>query len=403
MALLLLNLPKGLFLPERIKLKVAVIGLGKAGLPLAAVMAEAGLNVTGIDLDAERVDLINRKQNPIPEEEGLTEILKRQVGNNFKATTDYSDAKECEAYLMIVPLFIDDEKRPDFSILRSATRRIAGIIDDGNLVVLETTLPPGSTNRVIKPILDASGKNYNLAYSPERIMTGRSISRYMDFPKVVGGIDRESGKKAFDLYARFNKKVDLVSNAETAEMIKVAEGIYRDVNIALANEILKVCNSKGIDYAEVQEKTRHQFCNLHFPGNVGGHCIPVYPWFLINYFDVPLIETARRINDEMIFYYADAIKEMTKGGKILVVGVSYREGVKETAYTRSIPFIRLLEKRGYDVFCFDPLYSQKELSDLGLKYLDLDCADKIDAIIVMNDYPDLHFSNKNVLFIKSKR
>lgn len=362
------------------KYKVSVIGLGKAGLPLAAVIADSGIKVIGLDKSQKRVEDINNKINPIPEETGLAEIIKKQAANNLSATTDYHNIKECNVYIIIVPLFIDDNKKPDFNLIKDVCNKLTNILKDDDLVILETTTPLKATENIVKRILDKSKVKYSLAYSPERIMTGYSISRYREFPKVVAGIDEDSGKKAAEFYSKFCKEVKRVSNTETAEFIKIAEGIYRDVNIALANELFKICEKEGIDYYEVKENANHDFCNLHLPGNVGGHCIPVYPWFLINKFDVPLIKKARLLNDEMIKYYANKLK--IKKGKIAVIGLTYRDNVKELAYTRSFPMIKLLEERGYDVYANDPMLSKEEIEKLGLKFTD--DFEKMDGIILMN-------------------
>ena len=377
-----------------------MIGLGKAGLPLAAVMADVGVDVVGIDLSRQRVDDVNGSMNPIPEEPQLAELLKKHGGKGLKASTEYKDAADCTAYIVVVPLFIKDDKTPDFSAIESAFSALSRILKDGDLVVLETTVPPGTTAGLVRKILNKAGKDYFLAHSPERIMTGYSIARYREFPKVVGGVNPESGKKAFELYSRFCMKVSIASDATTAETVKLAEGIYRDVNIAFSNEIFKVCDEIGVDYYEVRQHTKHDYCNLLIPGNVGGHCIPVYPWFLINSFDVPLIRKAREINDGMINYYYEKVKQLAKGGKVLVVGISFREGVKETAYSRSIPFIKLLQANGYDVFVYDPLYMSEEIEHMGFVFKDIREQDKTDVVVVMNDYPAIDFTNKNVIFVR---
>jgi len=360
-------------------MKVAVIGLGKAGLPLASVIADAGIDVVGIDIDSKRCEDINNGINPIPEEPELNDLIPKLGGSKLICSTNYEDAKECSAYIVIVPLFINEDKVPDLSIIRNAMENVSKVLDNGDLVVLETTVPPKTTETFVKGLLDESLKNYYLAYSPERIMTGYSVSRYREFPKVVGGINKESGEKAYSLYQLFCKKVDLVSNSRTAEMIKVSEGVYRDANIAIANELYKVSEELNVDFYEVREKANHQYCNIHLPGNVGGHCIPVYPWFLINDFEVPVIEKAREVNDEMIVYYANKLK--VKEGKVLVLGLTYRENVKELAYTRSIPMIKLLKDRGYEVFVNDPMYSKEEIEELGYNYSD---DFNVDGIILMN-------------------
>ena len=377
------------------KEKVSVIGLGKAGLPLAGVIARAGIRVVGVDLDRNRVKDINSGKNPIPEEPGLAEIIKQHGGKGLLATTDSQKAaKECTSHIVIVPLFIDENKKPDFSILDSAFKSLAKGLKKGDLVVLETTVPPKTTETRIKDILEKgsklkAGEDFHLAYSPERIMTGYSISRFSEFPKIIGGLTEKCTEKAFALYKKFANPIK-VRNARTAELAKVAEGLYRDVNIALANELLMVAEHHGVDLWEVRNAANHQFCHIHEPGNVGGHCIPVYPWFIINSMPAPLLTQARSINDGMVEFYAnkvDTIAKKKKGAKVGVIGLSYREGVKEKAYTRSIPLIEFLKKRGYDVYGLDPLYSGEEIArEFGAKPIkDIKKDLKVmDAIVLMN-------------------
>ncbi|MBN2458151.1 nucleotide sugar dehydrogenase [Candidatus Woesearchaeota archaeon] len=370
-------------------MRVCVVGLGKAGLPLAAVIADSGIEVIGVDISQNRVDEINNGINPLPEEPGLSELIKKHGGKGLKATSDYSTCPgkpgEITTFIIIVPLFIDYNKKPDFSILKKAFESVSKVINDGDIVVLETTVPPGTTEKILKPVLDNSNKKYHLAYSPERIMTGYSISRYKEFPKVIGGFDKKSGEKAKELYSMFCKNVQLVSNIRTAEMIKVCEGVYRDVNIALANELFKVCESKGLDYYEIRHYANHEYCNLHLPGNVGGHCIPVYPWFMINEFNVPLIKLAREINDSMIDYYiAKIIKIAGNKKNVGIIGLSYREGVKEKAYSMSITLIKKLKEKGFNVFGLDPMYNRTEVyNEFGIDIIK-DIAN-MDAIILMNN------------------
>ncbi|MFH1728854.1 MAG: nucleotide sugar dehydrogenase [Pseudomonadota bacterium] len=289
--------------------KIAVIGLGKAGIPLACVIAEQNIPVIGLDVSTKRVEDINNKINPIPEEPGVSEIFDKHIGVNFEATTSYEKIlKECNVFIVIVPLFIDDNKQPVFDNIDTVMNELSKGLKDDDLVVLETTVPVGTTRNRLKPILDKSGSDYMLAYSPERIMTGWSISRYREFPKVVAGLDEKATNKVFDVYSKFCTKADKVDTTETAEMIKVSEGVYRDVNIALANELFKLCEKYGIDFKQMREKANHQFVNIHQPGiGVGGHCIPVYPWFLINDNDVPLTKTARLMNDDMIHYWKNKV------------------------------------------------------------------------------------------------
>jgi UDP-N-acetyl-D-mannosaminuronic acid dehydrogenase len=371
--------------------KVNVIGLGKAGLPLAAVIAESGIQVIGSDIDKEKVDLINKGVNPLIEEPGLSLLIKRHGGKNLKATCDTSKAaSDCNVHIIIVPLFIDNSKKPDFSLLKTAASSLSTGLKKGDIVVVETTMPVGTTDNLIKAHLESgsglkAGNDFYLAYSPERIMTGFSISRYRDFPKVIGGIDDRSTLEAFNVYKKFAQPIK-VENAKTAELIKIAEGVYRDVNIALANEIFQAAEFYGVNFWQLREATRHEFCNILEPGNVGGHCIPVYPWFLINDMDFPLIHAARNVNDNMAEYYTNKITKIIgkkKDAKVGIIGLTYREGVKEDAYSCSHALIKILKKRGYFVYGLDPLYSKEEIKSI-FKIENLIKFQDMDAIILMN-------------------
>lgn len=376
-------------------MKLSVVGLGKAGLPLAAVIANSGLEVLGVDIDEKKVAMINKGKNPLYEEPGLNKLINKYGGKTLNATCDITKAsEECNVHIVIVPLFIDDDKKPDFSIIRKAFENVSNGIKKKDIVVLETTVPVGTTEGIVKNILEngsglKAGEDFYLSYSPERIMTGYSISRFKEFPKLIGGINHKSTDETFEVYKRFSKPIK-VTNCRTAELAKIAEGVYRDVNIALANELLKVANHYGINFFEVRKVTEHTYCNILEPGNVGGHCIPVYPWFLINDTDVQVIKAARMLNDSMINYYADKV-DRVGGKKVGVIGLSYREGVKEKAYSRSIDFISLLKKRKYDVYGLDPLYSKEEVEkEFNVKYLRK--FNDMDVIVLMNK--EFQYKNK---------
>lgn len=367
---------------------IAIIGLGNAGLPLAAVAADSGVRVIGVDLNEERCIRINHGINPIPEEKGLEELIMLHGGKDILATPRFDDAKNCSTFIVIVPLLVDESYSPDFTIMEKAVRSLGRILKKGDLVVLETTFPPGTTDTKIKAWLcESSGlepSDFFLAYSPERIMTGYSISRLREFPKVIGGTDEESGFRAFQVYKKFISNLHLVSSAKVAEMIKVMEGCYRDVNIALANELFKICEEMGIDFFEARKNANHQFCHIHLPSTgVGGHCIPVYPWFLIKEMEsreefsrCRLLRTSREINDEMIQYWAEKIllecmkvdKPLTMV-KICIKGITFREGVKEFHHSRNLALARLLAEKGLDVYAFDPLLTEDMVKRKGLRYI----------------------------------
>jgi UDP-N-acetyl-D-mannosaminuronic acid dehydrogenase len=384
--------------------KICVIGLGKAGLPLACTIADSGLDVVGLDVNKEYVDRISRMENPIPEEPGVQEILDKCIGNNFTVMSDSDsvDLVECRVHIVIVPLFIDEEtKQCDFSILERAFSGLARRVKKGDLVVLETTVPPKTTETFVKKLLEdgsglVAGVDFSLAYSPERIMTGYSISRYKEFPKVVGGLTEGCGNRAFDVYSKFCNKVERVKDCRTAELVKVAEGVYRDVNIGLANELYVAAEKLGVDYWQVRDKANHAFCNLHEPGIVGGHCIPVYSWFLINNpeLDMGVVKTARLLSDSMAKYYAEKVDKIISSSgneidknsiKVAVIGLSYREGVKEKAYSGSFLMIKALKQKGYEVYGLDPYYNLDEVKSVfGVEPVALNGIAEMDAIVLLN-------------------
>ena len=376
--------------------EIAVIGLGNAGLPLAAVIADSGIAVMGVDINESRCLAINRGDNPIAEEAGLEELLKRHGGRSLLATPRFQDAAGCRTFIVIVPVFVDASYNPDFSIMQGALESLGKILKKGDLVVLETTFPPKTTEDMAEKLLSQSSGllpgDYYLAYSPERIMTGYSISRLREFPKVIGGRDEESGMVAYQVYSRFINNLHLVSSARVAEMIKVMEGCYRDVNIALANELFKICQDMEVDFFEARDKANHQFCHIHLPSTgVGGHCIPVYPWFLIkemekreHFSHCRLLRAGREINDEMIDYWAERIlmqclkiDKPLSSIKICIEGITYRAGVREFYHSRNLALAKLLADKGLDVYVSDPLLSGEEVEGRGLRFIKPEEADLV--------------------------
>ncbi len=296
--------------------------------------------------------------------------------------------------MIIVPLFINKNFEPDFSIIESAVRSVGRILKKKDLVVIETTVPVGTTEtKVRKWLEEESGLKlgeFYLANSPERIKTGIAVSRYRDFPKIVGGVNKKSGEVALKLYKKFVNHMFLVSNSRTAEFIKIIEGVYRDVNIALANELFKVANELKIDYYEAREFANHAYCHLHLPGTgVGGHCIPVYPWFLIKAMEsrekfdyAKMMRTSREINDEMLDYWYEKIinnclkiKKPLSKIRICVSGLTFRKGVKELFHSRNLALALFLKEKELNVYAYDPLLSKEEIEKLGLTYLKPNKAD----------------------------
>ncbi|MCJ7570521.1 MAG: nucleotide sugar dehydrogenase [Candidatus Thermoplasmatota archaeon] len=377
-------------------MKVAVVGLGKAGLPLAAVIAEAGLDVVGIDVDKKRCKQINDGVNPIPEEAGLEKLIKKYGGKTLIATSIYADAKDCTFFVVIVPLFIDEQNNADFSLLENAFRNVGKLLKKGDCVVLETTVPPGTTEKIVKDWLEKESGlvvgDFYLAHSPERIMTGYSISRLKEFPKIIGGVDAASGQKAYDVYRYFIGSLSLVSSSRVAEFVKVIEGCYRFTNIALANELFKIALELDIDFYESQKAANHEFCHIHLPSTgVGGHCIPVYPWFLIKQMKkqqkedyTVVLKASHTVNEDMIKFFSQhiiqhckKINKPLKKVRICITGVSFRKGVKSIYKSRSIALAKYLEKLGMDVYVYDELYSKEEIEQMKLSFLTPDKADVV--------------------------
>ncbi|MGD9118481.1 MAG: nucleotide sugar dehydrogenase [Dehalococcoidia bacterium] len=385
------------------KLTVAVYGLGKMGLPLAGVFAETGARVIGIDIDQKRVDAINGGECPIPDEPGLAEIIKASVKKqSLSATTDgVVAARESDIMIILVPSLLDKDKNPDMTAVTTACSSISEGLSKGDLVILETTVPPRTTKDVVLPILMQSGLKegeFGLAFCPERTSSGRAIRDITGaYVKVVGGIDRESTETAKAIYSVINKRgVITVSDATSAEVMKLSEGIYRDVNIALSNELSLICREIGVSPMEVfsvanesfDEERQRYHINLLKPGaGVGGHCIPVYPYFVTRTTesDTSLIKAARQINESMPYHMVNLTIEglnevgrKVKGSNILILGLAFRDGVKEARNSPAVPIIGKLLELQANVFLYDPLFSKEEIQGFGAEYrdsfADMDCA-----------------------------
>ena len=353
---------------------VAVYGLGKMGLPLAAVFAERVGAVIGVDLDPEVVDTVNDGRSHVTGEPGLSEAVADAVDDGaLRATTDgTAAAREAAVHLVIVPTLVEDSGNPDLSAVEAAVDAIASGLDPGDLVVLESTVPPGTCRDVVHPRLleasDCQADAFGLAFCPERTASGSALADIRGtYPKIVGGIDHASTEAARQLYeAVTDNEVVPVADATTAECVKVFEGVYRDVNIALANELARLVDELDVDVLEAIEAANTQpYCDLHDPGaGVGGHCIPVYPHFLIGgcETETPLLETARAVNDDMPSFVVDRLTAgLDAGGidlsaaSVAILGVTYRPGVDELRKAPAIPIAAQLRERGATVYAADPV------------------------------------------------
>ncbi|WP_261718375.1 nucleotide sugar dehydrogenase [Streptomyces sp. FZ201] len=371
-------------------MNICVVALGKIGLPLAVQFATKGHRVIGADVDERVVDLVNAGAEPFPGEYDLDVRLKRAVDAGLlTATTDTAAAvAEAEAVVVVVPLFVDAEGVPDFGWMDAATKAVAQGLRPGTLVSYETTLPVGTTRTRWAPMLAEgsglrAGEEFHLVFSPERVLTGRVFADLRRYPKLVGGIDEASttrGVKFYEQVLDFDERPDLprpngvwdLGTAEAAELAKLAETTYRDVNIGLANQFARFSDAHGIDVQKVIEACNSQpYSHIHQPGiAVGGHCIPVYPrMYLWNDPAATVVRSAREANAAMPEYAVDLLAAAygdLSGAPVLVLGAAYRGGVKETAFSGVFPTVEALRARGALPYVSDPLYTAEELTALGL-------------------------------------
>ena len=389
-------------------LKITVVGLGKIGLPLAVQFASRGHEVLGADVSAPTVATVNSGQEPFPGEAHLQEKLARVIGSGLlKAVTDTATAvARSDAVVVVVPLFVDGEGIPDFGWMDSATKDIARGLKPGTLVAYETTLPVGTTRTRWMPMLEegsglTEGTDFHLVFSPERVFTGRVFADLRKYPKLIGGLSEEGAKRATAFYEdvlEFDERPDLergngvwdLGSAEAAEMAKLAETTFRDVNIGLANQFGAFAAKTGIDVYQVIEACNSQpYSHIHLPGiAVGGHCIPVYPrLYLWNDPDATVVRAAREANAAMPAYCVGLAKGAygdLSGARAVVLGASYRGGVKETAFSGVFPTVEALKAEGATVTVHDPMYSDEELRSLGFEPHTL--GSDVDLAVLQSDH-----------------
>lgn len=352
--------------------KVCVVGLGYIGLPTAVMFANHGLRVHGVDINEKAVQMIRNKQLHI-EETGLQERLNEAIdsGNLTVATTP----ETADVFIIAVPSPINPDKTANLDYVRAATASIVPYVRKGNLVVLESTVPPRTVEDVMLPILRQTGLDIGtelfVSHSPERVIPGRIFEELMNNDRIVGGINEESSRLTAELYKTFVKGTIHLTDATTAEMVKVMENTYRDVNIAFANELAKMSEKIGIDVWEaIRLANFHPRVNIHFPGpGVGGHCIAVDPWFLVELQPelAKIIRLARETNDSMPEYTALKIKHILqeKGiqhGRVAVFGLAFKGNVDDMRESPSLEVIHHLEQLGIDYTAYDPHIKENELN-----------------------------------------
>jgi nucleotide sugar dehydrogenase len=390
-------------------LRISVIGLGKIGLPLAVQYASMGNQVTGLDVNAETVSAVNAGRVPFPGEHQLPERLSDAVAQGqLSATTSYAEAiPGADVVVVVVPLLVDAEFAPDFTLLDGATAQLGAHLTPGTLIAYETTLPVGTTRGRWRPMLEAAsglveGSDFDLVFSPERVLTGRVFQDLRRYPKLVGALSPGGASRAVEFYGNvleFDERSDLarangvwdLGTAEAAEFAKLAETTYRDVNIGLANEFARAADKFGVDIYSVIEACNSQpYSHLHRPGiAVGGHCIPVYPrLYLHNDPDATIVAAARTANEAMPAYACGLLKAAFGGSlagqTVVVLGAAYRGGVKETAVSGVFAVVRELKAAGATPLVHDPLYSDEELTRLGLE--PYPAGTRVDAAILQAEH-----------------
>ena len=370
-------------------MNVCVVGLGKIGLPLAVQFARRGHRVFGADINPQTVDIVNAGDEPFPGEAMLAERLRDAIDAGlFTATTDTVDAvAQSDVVVVVVPLVVDSKSTPEFNALDAATAAIGRGLKAGALVCYETTLPVGTTRTRFVPALETasglrSGDDFSVCFSPERVYSGRIFADLRRYPKLVGGVDARATAKAIEFYEsalEFDDRPDLTAgngvwdmgSAEAAELAKLAETTYRNINIGFANELARFADSTDIDVLKVIDASNSQpFSHIHRPGvAVGGHCIPVYPrFYLAGDPDAAIPAAACDTNEAMPAYAVGLLSDIMgtlDGERVVVLGAAYRGGVKETAFSGVFALVDALGDRGAVPLVHDPMYSDDELSGLG--------------------------------------
>jgi UDP-N-acetyl-D-glucosamine dehydrogenase len=361
-------------MPAPATVDVAIVGAGYVGVPLAQVFAQAGRSVVLVDVDAARVEALNRGASYI-EDVSSQDLLSLVESGAVRATTDYDVLRDAGAILIALPTPLSRQREPDLSIVRAAAAEIATRLRPGHLVVLESTTYPGTTRDEVGPILEAgsglvAGRDFHLAFSPERVDPGRTDHTTKTVPKVIGGIDEASTDAAAALYGSAVDTVHRVSSPEAAELTKLLENIFRSVNIALVNELAQLCDRMGIDIWEVVDAASTKpFGFMRFePGpGLGGHCIPIDPFYLTwkarEYdFTTEFIELAGKVNADMPYYCRSRVSQALnhglgrslKGSRILVLGVAYKADISDMRESPAVKLIELLRNAGADVSYHDP-------------------------------------------------
>lgn len=383
-------------------MKICVLGLGYIGLPTGLLLAESGHEVIGVDIDEKKVEQL--KNNELPFEEPGMKDLFENAKDNFKAQTL---VEASDVYIIAVPTPLDSSlKIPDLKAIKSATGMIGPHLSEGNLVVLESTVPPATSENLILPILKKYNGdcNFYLAHSPERAIPGNTLEEMRNNSRIIGGLDEKSADLAKTVYSSFVDGEIHITNIKTAEMVKLMENTFRDVNIALANEFAQIGEEMEIDIWEaIDLANEHPRVDILEPGpGVGGHCISIDPWFLSsNSTTSKMISLAREINDSMPNFVVNKTREMIKNitdPTITIFGVAYKGNVDDTRETPALKIIKLAENEGFKVKCYDPFVEDFEYELYSLEQ----SVEGSDCIVIVTDHEDFKNINPNNLSMDNK-
>lgn len=393
---------------EKIRMKeisVGVVGLGYVGLPLAVEKAKAGFKTIGFDIQSQKVDMVNAGHNYIGDvvDKDLKKIVETKM---LTATTDFSFVKDVDFVAICVPTPLDEHQQPDISYVKNSTIEIAKYMKPGTMVVLESTTYPGTTEELIKPLLEEGsglkcGEDFYLGFSPERVDPGNAVFKTKNTPKVVGAIGKDATEVISAMYrAVLEGDVHEVSSPAVAEMEKILENTYRNINIGLVNELAILCNKMGISLWEVIDaaKTKPYGFQAFYPGpGLGGHCIPLDPYYLSWKarefgFHTSMIESSMMINDKMPEYCVERAskilnrdKKALNGSRVLVLGVAYKQDIDDYRESPAIPVIQILEKNGAEVEFYDPYiseYKEKGIVKKGLERIDKKMIQQFDLVMI---------------------
>jgi len=385
-------------------MKIGIIGLGYVGLPLGVGFAEAGHEVVGLDTSAPRIAAVQSGESYI---EDISSERLAAVGERLRATARYADLSKCDAVIIAVPTPLTRNREPDLGALTSAGSSLAGVLQEGQLVVLESTTYPGTTRERLVPLLEesglAAGRDFHVAFSPERVDPGRTDYTLRTTPKVVGGLTDACLERATSMYGEVCDNLVPVTTLEASELTKLLENVFRSVNIAMVNELAMLCDRMDIDVWEVVEAAAtkpYGFMRFDPGPGMGGHCLPVDPFYLAwkaREYDTPteFIELAGEVNQNMPYFCVEkitrALNEHSKpvrGSKVAILGVSYKAGVGDLRESPALKIMRLLWERGADLAYSDEFVP--ELPDFGLASDSVDGAvGDCDAAVVVTAHPGL--------------